>query len=53
MGVDRLHIALDVGDGGDLIVGFVVVEGVFELALKFVVRREGVCPERSGAARRA
>src|SRR5450631_3728294 len=36
----RLHVALDIGDGGELIVGFVVVEGVFELTLELVVRRE-------------
>ena len=32
---------LDVGDGGDLVVGLVEVEGVFELALHVGVGREG------------
>ena len=47
------HVPLDVGDGGELVVGLAVVEGVFELALEIVVGREGVCPARCGAARRA
>ena len=38
----RFHVVLDVRDGGELVVGFVVVEGVFEFALEFVVRGEGV-----------
>ena len=39
-GEGRFHVALDVGDGGNLVVGLREVEGVFELALKFVVRWE-------------
>ncbi len=35
------HVALDVGDGGELVVGLVEVEGVFELALHVGVGREG------------
>ena len=31
------HILLDGGDGGELIVGLAVVEGVFKFALEFVV----------------
>ena len=41
-GESRLHVALDVCDGGDLVFGLVVVEGVFELPLKVVVRRKGM-----------
>ena len=40
-GLRRLHVALDVGDGGDLVVGLVEVEGVLELALHVGVGREG------------
>ena len=36
------HVALDVGDGGELVVGLVEVEGVFELVLHVGVGREGV-----------
>ena len=50
MGVVDFHVVLDVGDGGELVVGLVVVEGVFELALEIVVRREGVSLRRCGAA---
>ncbi len=32
-GLGGLHVGLDVGDGGELVVGLVEVEGVFELAL--------------------
>ena len=39
-GQGRFHVALDVGDGGDLVVGLGKVECVFELALEFVVRRK-------------
>ena len=35
------HVLLDGADRGELVVGLVVVEGVFKLALKFVVGREG------------
>ena len=38
----RLHIALDVGNGRNLVFGFVVVEGVFKLVLEVVVRRKGM-----------
>ena len=44
MGCVRLHVALDVGDGGELVVGLVEVEGVFELALHVGVGREGSAP---------
>ena len=40
-GLGGLHVGLDVGDGGDLVVGLVEVEGVFELALHVGVGREG------------
>ena len=40
-GLRRFHVALDVGDGGDLVVGLVEVEGVLELALHVAVGREG------------
>ena len=40
MGCVRLHVALDVGDGGDLVVGLVEVEGVLELALHVAVGRK-------------
>ena len=40
-GLGRFHIALDVGDGGDLIVGLVEVEGILKLALHVGVGREG------------
>ena len=40
-GLGGFHIGLDVGDGGDLVVCFVEVEGVFELALHVGVGREG------------
>ena len=36
------HVVLDGADGGELVVGLVVVEGVFELLLEFVVLGEGV-----------
>ena len=39
-GLSRLHVALDVRDGGELVVGFREGEGVFELALQVVVRAE-------------
>src|SRR6266850_673204 len=35
-----LHIALDVADGGDLVVSFLEFESVLELALKIAVRRK-------------
>ena len=41
-GRGRFHVVLDGADGGELVVGLVVVEGVFKLALEFVVVREGV-----------
>ena len=41
MGVVRFHVVLDGADGGELVVGLVVVEGVFEFLLEFVVWREG------------
>ena len=37
-----LHVALDVGDGRDLVVGLVEFEGVLELALPLAVGGEGV-----------
>ncbi len=37
----RFHVVLDGADGGDLVVGFVVVERVFEFLLELVVGREG------------
>ena len=40
-GLRGFHVGLDVGDGGELVVGLVEVEGVLELALHVVVRREG------------
>ena len=40
-GLRRFHVALDVGDGGGLVVGLVEVEGVLELALHVAVGREG------------
>ena len=40
-GLGGLHVALDVGDGGELVVGLVEVEGVFELALHVGVGGEG------------
>ncbi len=40
-GLGGFHVALDVGDGGDLVVGFVEVEGVFELVLHVGVGGEG------------
>jgi hypothetical protein len=40
-GASGLHVGLDVGDGGELVVGFVEVEGVFELVLHVGVGREG------------
>ena len=40
-GLGGLHVGLDVGDGGELVVGLVEVEGVFELALHVGVGREG------------
>ncbi len=49
----RFHIALDVGDGRQLVVGLVVVEGVFKLALKFIVRRKRMTRARLCAGRRA
>ena len=52
-GLCGLHVALDVGDGGELVVGFVEVEGVLELALQLVVGREGVALRRRCAGRRA
>ena len=39
-GAGRLHVALDVSDGVELIVGFGVVEGLFKLHLKLVVNVE-------------
>ncbi len=41
MGCGGFHVGLDVGDGGELVVGLVEVEGVFELALHVGVGREG------------
>ncbi len=52
-GLGGLHVGLDVGDGGDLVVGLVEVEGVFELALHVGVGREGGADARPCAARRA
>ena len=40
-GLGGFHVGLDVGDGGELVVGFGEGEGVFELALEIVVGREG------------
>ena len=40
-GLGGLHVLLDVGDGGELVVGLVEVEGVLELALHVGVGREG------------
>ncbi len=42
------HVVLDGADGGELVVGLVVVEGVFELLLKFVVF--GECGALRGVA---
>ena len=52
-GRGRLHVVLDVADGRELVVGLVVVEGVFELAsgIRCPARRR--CPRRCGAGRRA
>ena len=36
-GLDVFHVLLDVGDGVELVVGFVEVEGVLELPLEVVV----------------
>ena len=38
----RFHVALDVGDGRDLVLGLVVIESVFELPLKVVVYGKGM-----------
>ena len=40
-GLGGLHVALDVGDGGELVVGLVEVEGVFEFVLHVGVGGEG------------
>ncbi len=40
-GLGGFHVGLDVGDGGELVVGLVEVEGVFELALHVGVGGEG------------
>jgi hypothetical protein len=40
-GLSGFHVALDVGDGGELVVGLIEVEGVFELMLHVGVGREG------------
>ncbi len=40
-GLGGFHVGLDVGDCGDLVVGFVEVEGIFELALHVGVGGEG------------
>ena len=40
-GRGRFHVVLDGANGGELVVGLVVVEGVFELLLEFVVVGEG------------
>ena len=37
----RFHVALDVGDGGELVIGLSKVEGVFKLVLHVGVGREG------------
>ena len=52
-GLGGFHVALDVGDGGELVVGLVEVEGVFELALHVGVGREGRALRRPCAGRRA
>ena len=38
----RFHVAFDIRDSRQLIVGFVVIECILELALKLIVRRKGV-----------
>ncbi len=37
---------LDVGDGADLIFGFVEVEGIFKLVLELIVHRKGMALRR-------
>ena len=50
-GLGGFHVALDVGDGGELVVGLGEGEGVFELALQVVVGGKGGA-ERGLALRR-
>ena len=52
-GLRRFHIALDVCDGSRLVVGFVEVEGVLELALQCCCRAKTRCRRRLCAGRRA
>ena len=40
-GRGRFHVVLDGADGGELVVGFAIVEGVFKFLLEFIVLGEG------------